>query len=359
MPLSKAALERLIEASPDIVVATDRDGTVAYYNDGAQEILGYVRDEIIGRFVVRLYPSIDEAQRVMAAMRSKGDGGAGRVVNFPTRFVAKDGHEIPVAISGVILRDESNEEQGTIGFAKDLTEIIRKDQMALLGEVAIGLSHEINNPLSVITNQLTLLERFIDGTEEPRETEQGRQRITTIKHEVKRIEENLRRLYEMAQGEQYSSTAYLGDERMIDLSQVPRGEGRPLEGRRVLVVDDDEAVRSSVVEILKGEGCEVESSSEGREALARLADVGFDLVLSDVVMPGMDGYELFQQVRRLYTGTHVVLMTAFYHDEDHIIKRSRLKGLEGVIFKKPVDPDRLRRTLAALLSSPPQAPSSD
>jgi PAS domain S-box-containing protein len=185
MPLSKAALERLIEASPDIVVATDHDGTVAYYNDGAQEILGYARDEIIGQLVVRLYPSIDEARRVMAAMRSE-ENGVGRVVNFPTRFVHKDTHEIPVAISGVILRDDSDEEQGTIGFAKDLTEIIRKDQMALLGEVAVGLSHEINNPLSVITNQLTLLERFVDKIAEPHEPEQGRNRIKTIKHEVKR-----------------------------------------------------------------------------------------------------------------------------------------------------------------------------
>ena len=51
-------------------------------------------------------------------------------------------------------------------------------------------------------------------------------------------------------------------------------------------------------------------------------------------------------------------MTAFYYDKDHVIKRSRLKGLEGVIFKKPVDPERLRESLAALLSSPPPAPSS-
>jgi len=41
MPLDKEMLERLIEASPDIVVATDEDGTVQYYNDGARENLGY------------------------------------------------------------------------------------------------------------------------------------------------------------------------------------------------------------------------------------------------------------------------------------------------------------------------------
>jgi hypothetical protein len=37
----------------------------------------------------------------------------------------------------------------------------------------------------------------------------------------------------------------------------------------------------------------------------------------------------------------VLMMTAFHYDKDHIIKRSRMKGLQGVIFKKPVDPDRL------------------
>ena len=42
----------------------------------------------------------------------------------------------------------------------------------------------------------------------------------------------------------------------------------------------------------------------------------------------------------------VLMMTAFHYDKDHIIKRSRMEGLEGVIFKKPVDPDRLRHAIA-------------
>jgi PAS domain S-box-containing protein len=43
MPLRKASLERLIEASPDIVVAIDANGVISYYNDGASENLGYAR----------------------------------------------------------------------------------------------------------------------------------------------------------------------------------------------------------------------------------------------------------------------------------------------------------------------------
>jgi hypothetical protein len=39
------------------------------------------------------------------------------------------------------------------------------------------------------------------------------------------------------------------------------------------------------------------------------------------------------------------MMTAFHYDKDHIIKRSKLKGLKDVLFKKPVDPDRLRRVI--------------
>ncbi len=67
----------------------------------------------------------------------------------------------------------------------------------------------------------------------------------------------------------------------------------------------------------------------------------FDLVLTDVVMPNMDGHELYLACQKMHPDLPVLMMTAFHYDKDHIIKRSRMKGLEGVIFKKPVDPERL------------------
>jgi len=353
MPLENAILERLIEVSPDIVVATAADGTVQYYNDGARENLGYSKLEIIGRYVATLYPSIDEARRVMTAMRSPEHGGPGRVVNFPTTFVAKDGHELDVAISGVILYDENEVEQGTIGFAKDVSEIKRKDQLAVLGEVAIGLSHEINNPLTVIESQISLLERYLAAKGEVGELE----RVEKIRAEVRRIESHLQRLNEMAQQERYASTAYLGQARMIDLSAPAAVAGRALAGRKVLVVDDDTAVRESIAEILRAEGGEVISVGNGREAIERMRRERFDIVLSDVVMPEMDGYELFQAARREAPDTPVVLMTAFYYDQDHVIKRSRMEGLDGVLFKKPVNPERLVKTLAELVTRARPRPS--
>ena len=118
-----------------------------------------------------------------------------------------------------------------------------------------------------------------------------------------------------------------------------------LRGVRILVVDDDLGVCQSLRDLLTQEGCEVLVATGGREALARLAAEAVDLVLSDVVMPDLDGYDLFQQARKLYPSLPVVLMTAFHFDKDHVIKRSRLAGLHDVVYKKPIDPPRLREII--------------
>ncbi|MEN8183229.1 MAG: PAS domain-containing protein, partial [Myxococcota bacterium] len=130
MPLTKERLEQLVARSTDIVVATDRKGTVIYYNDGASKSLGYTSDEVLGTPVARLYPTLEEAKRVMAAMRSPGHGGKGIVETFRTVLLSKAGEEIPVAISGAVLYDENGDEAGTIGLLKDLREILHKEELA-------------------------------------------------------------------------------------------------------------------------------------------------------------------------------------------------------------------------------------
>ena len=64
-------------------------------------------------------------------------------------------------------------------------------------------------------------------------------------------------------------------------------------------------------------------------------------------MPDLDGYDLFMEVKRR-GDTPVILMTGYYYDRDHVIKRSRLEGLESVIFKKPIDPARLKAMIRTL-----------
>ncbi len=348
MPLSKDRLERLIARSTDIVVATDRKGMVIYYNDGATRSLGYTQDEILGKFVVQLYPDFDEAKRVMSAMRDPGNGGLGIVETFETTYVSKSEQRIPVAISGAITYDEGGDEDGTIGFAKDLRELRRKDQLATLGEVAVGLSHEINNPLAVILNQMDLLERDIEALAGDRDSSVEAERLYAVRREVSRVSEILARLGEMAETKQYETIGYIGPTRMIDLrTKPPSTPADPrLRGLRILVADDDLGICRTLKEMLEADGCVVDTAGDGVQALERIDSKPFDIVLSDVVMPNMDGYELYSAIRERHPEVSVLMMTAFHYDRDHIIKRSRIEGLEGVIFKKPVDPQRLRQVIA-------------
>lgn len=344
MAPTKERLEQLIARSTDIVVATDRKGTVVSYNDGASKILGYKPEEVLGHFVGQLYPDLDEAKRVMAAMRSPEYGGVGICETFRTEFLTKSGERIPVAISGTLIYDDAGHEDGTIGFAKDLREILKKDQLATCGEVAIGLSHEIRNPLAVIQNQAELLERDVERLAGERDCSVETERLDAIRREVARIADVVERLGQIAAGDRYETVEYVGPARMVDLrsGRLRRHERDPrLEGVRVLVVDDDGGIRQTLAEILEAEGCRVETAADGALALAKIEQGGLDVVLTDVVMPNMDGYELFTTVRKRWPELPILMMTAFHYDKDHIIKRSRLEGLEGVIFKKPVDSERL------------------
>lgn len=349
MGLTREQLVQLTNRSPDMILAVDRKGRIIYYNDGAERNLGYSSEEIIGEFVGAFYPSVDEARRVAEAMRGLDHGGAGVCDTLETSFVARDGEVIPVAISGTVLYDDDGNEDGTIGFAKDLREILHKDKLATLGEVAVGLSHEINNPLAVIVNQTALLENDIARIAGEADCSVENERLDAIRREVARISEIVERLGEMVKSDSYETINYVGPSRMVDLRSENRKGHEPdprLKGLRILVADDDQGISKTLQEMLEVDGCIVEIADDGERALAMLDAGEFDLVLSDVVMPKMDGYDLYLKVKEKYPNTPVLMMTAFHYDKDHIIKRSRVEGLEGVIFKKPVDPDRLRHTIA-------------
>ena len=347
--------EKLLESSPDIVVAVDRKGFVIFYNDGARSTLGYSPEEVLGQHVSGLYPDVAEARKVLAAMREGlGAEAKGQVRNFETCFVAKGGAPIPVAISGSVIHTNTGEELGSIGFAKDLREIRRHDRLVTLGEVALGVAHEINNPLEVIVNNLNLVEKHVARVSSDEDFLIESERFDSTYGAIGRIQHIVTKLNDLAQGTEYATREYLPGTEMTDLGgadggaagagSTARNDARDPElvGVRILVVDDDLGVCQSLRDLLTQEGCDVLVATGGREGLARLDTEAVDLVLSDVVMPDLDGYELFQEIRARHPGLPVVLMTAFHFDKDHVIKRSKLAGLDDVVYKKPIDPQKLR-----------------
>ena len=90
-----------------------------YYNDGARTSLGYSPEEIIGEGCTRIYPSLEEARRVMKAMRAFGRQGANRQLRDRVS-ATRTGELIPVMITGSLIHDDDGSEIGSIGFARDI-----------------------------------------------------------------------------------------------------------------------------------------------------------------------------------------------------------------------------------------------
>lgn len=87
--------------------------------------------------------------------------------------------------------------------------------------------------------------------------------------------------------------------------------GRDLTVARILVVDDESGFRELCGDLLSDSGYDVEAASDGEKALKRLAEVPFQLVLSDINMPQMDGMTLLKNIKAAFPMVEVVLMTAF------------------------------------------------
>ncbi len=110
--------------------------------------------------------------------------------------------------------------------------------------------------------------------------------------------------------------------------------------KTILVVDDDELVRIALNELLRPEGYEVHLVPSGAEALKKLDQNDYDLLMLDIIMPEMDGFELCKQIRERenYRETPIVFLTAKSRDED------RDEGIEAganLFLSKPISPDKL------------------
>jgi CheY-like chemotaxis protein len=134
-------------------------------------------------------------------------------------------------------------------------------------------------------------------------------------------------------------------------SQRRQGERRSLAGRRILVVDPDEQVRVAAHALLERSGCIVETARDGAEAasLVRTAGEAYDLIIADIRLPDMSGYQLLLKLREILGTVPLVLMTGFGYDPGHSIVKARQAGIDLVLFK-PFRVDQLLDTVEKAIS---------
>ncbi len=122
-----------------------------------------------------------------------------------------------------------------------------------------------------------------------------------------------------------------------------------LKNRKILIVDDDPSIVMSLEFLLKKSGCEVFIAANGREAMEKVNAHEPDLVLLDIMMPEVDGYEVCEYVKKNYlmTAIKVIFISAKSKDED--IKKAYAKGADLFVIK-PFSTRRLLEKIATLLN---------
>jgi CheY-like chemotaxis protein len=133
---------------------------------------------------------------------------------------------------------------------------------------------------------------------------------------------------------------------VLPADQASAGMLRLPQGRRVLVVEDNQEILRSLGDMLRDQGCEVLEAPNGATALARLEAGAVDLVLTDLAMPGVSGWEVASACRARYPEMPVGLITGFGDQLEP--ERLERHGIQFVVAK-PFSSDELLQVVATAL----------
>lgn len=133
--------------------------------------------------------------------------------------------------------------------------------------------------------------------------------------------------------------------------------------RKILVVDDDAVVGKSFDRVLRSKGYAVITAQSGEEALLKLKNERYDVVFTDIKMPGMSGLEVAERVKKSQPWLPVVVITGYGTSENEV--RAEAAGVSGFL-RKPLSPEMIEgstnkalQELDAVLAAPAEAEATN
>jgi len=144
------------------------------------------------------------------------------------------------------------------------------------------------------------------------------------------------------------------NKRQVAVLTRPRLKANASE-RTILIVDDEAEIRETLAEILTGAQHRVVTASSGREALERLATGTYDVILTDIRMPDLDGPTLYQEIEQRWPGKggRVIFVTG---DTLASALRDFVSESGRPVIEKPFLPSEVRRVVAELVANGEVAP---
>jgi DNA-binding NtrC family response regulator len=122
-----------------------------------------------------------------------------------------------------------------------------------------------------------------------------------------------------------------------------------VENKSILVVDDEKNIRTTLQQVLEASGYAVTTAVNGEDCLAKLSETGFDMVLLDMKLPGIDGIEVLREVRRKGYDVPVAMITA-YGTIESAVEAMKLGAVD--YLRKPFSPEQIRELVGKILARP-------
>ena len=201
-----------------------------------------------------------------------------------------------------------------IAISLHILNLLAVEHHATTGRLADNVSAEIAEPLNeILGDATTLMEDYIGHDD--------------LRHRLRAIADNVDLIRK--------AIKQVGQPVMEPLARGPaRIEIDPmLQGKLVLVIDDEEIIRTTVRDVLAVNGVDVDTGRDGQEGLAMFRQRPYDLVISDIKMPGSNGYEVFKCIKERRPECPVMFITGFGYDPSHSIIRATPEGLAAVLYK--------------------------
>jgi response regulator RpfG family c-di-GMP phosphodiesterase len=119
--------------------------------------------------------------------------------------------------------------------------------------------------------------------------------------------------------------------------------------RKILLVDDEIGFAELLRDLLSMDNYEVEVANDGMEGLEKLAAFHPHVIISDVVMPRMSGFEMFKKVKANPDTASIPFLFITGFQDDRVLAEARKIGIFGIL-KKPIDVEQIEERLEALLA---------
>ena len=220
-----------------------------------------------------------------------------------------------------------------IAISLNILNLLVEERYQTTGQAADYLTQQLNEPLSTILTEASLLMEEYIGHDD-------------VRRRLQRVIDNVVKVKNAIKDTHAGTKGILG-------ARVPvkkQAEDDILAGKHILVVDDEKFIRETIVDVVQEYDCIADMAHDGREAIALVSRQQYDLVISDIKLPGASGYDIFAAARQAHQATPVILMTGFGYDPNHSIVRANREGLSTVLYK-PFKVDQLLTEIRRALTN--------